>query len=246
VKAFSLISGLEQRPLAAVPRSILAVFALALALQIGLRAFEPPPPAEAADLPSPPSMPMLRLASLGEPEALAKLLMLYLQAFDYQTAKRVPYQKLDYDVIIAWLDRMLTLDPAAQYPLNAASRLYAEIPDPVKQRKMLDFIYREFLVDPDHRWPWLAHAALIAKHEQHDLPLALRYASAIGELSNGPDVPAWARTMRVFLLEDMNQLEQVKVLLGALLVSGNIRDPAEKRFLQQKLDEMEKQTPKPK
>ena len=41
---------------------------------------------------------------------------------------------------------------------------------------MLEFVYREFLLDPNRRWPWLAHATVLAKHRLHDLPLALRYA----------------------------------------------------------------------
>ncbi len=240
MRSFSFIAGLKQRPLAAVPRAAWVLLALALALQIAFRASAPAPRAQAADLPPPAPLAVLQLAALGEPEALAKLLMLYLQAFDYQTGSHVPYQKLDYDLLIGWLSSILALDPAAQYPLNAASRLYAEIPEQARQRKMLDFIYREYLNDPDHRWPWLAHAALIAKHELHDLPLALRYASAIADLSKGPEVPPWARQMRIFLLEDMNEFEQVKGLLNGLLRSGNIKDPAEIRFLQERLETLAK------
>ena len=229
-----------QRPWTAVPRQVCAILAVTLLLQTGFRWWQPPPQADASDLPPVPALAVLELASLGEPAALAKLLMLYLQAFDLQSGSAVPFRLLNYDLVIGWLSRVLALDPVGQYPLHSASRLYAEIPDPVKQRKMLEFIYREFLVDPERRWPWLAHAALIAKHRLHDLPLALRYASALAISAKGPDVPAWVRTMRVFLLEDMNELEQVKILLGGLLLSGNIRDPAEARFLQQKLEALEK------
>ena len=46
-----------------------------------------------------------------------------------------------------------------------------------------------FFRDPDRRWPWLAHAALVAKHRLADLPLARRYASAVQRYARGPDVP---------------------------------------------------------
>jgi hypothetical protein len=104
---------------------------------------------------------------------------------------------------------------------------------------MLEFVYREFLRDPNQRWPWLAHAALLAKHRLGDLPLALRYASAIDERVTAPDVPLWARQMRIFILEDLNELDAAKILLGGLLASGKIRDPAELRFLKQRLEELE-------
>jgi len=165
--------------------------------------------------------------------------MLYLQAFDYQSGSRVPYQALDYDVVQAWLLRILQLDPQGQYPLLAASRLYAEIPDAAKARKMLDFVYEQFALDPDRRWPWLAHAAAVAKHRLHDLPLALRYAAAIPAHATGPGVPLWAKEMPAFIAEDMNELDTARLMIGGFLASGTVKDPAEIRFLDQQLKEIE-------
>jgi hypothetical protein len=93
--------------------------------------------------------------------------------------------------------------------------------------------------DPNRRWPWLAHAALVAKHRLGDLPLARRYASAVQRYTTAPDVPLWAKQMEIFILEDMNELAAAKIMLGGLLESGKIEDPAELRFLQQRLQELE-------
>ncbi len=170
---------MAERSIARVPRLVLALLALGLAAQIALKASSPQPRAKAEDLAPAPSIAALRLASFGDPVALAKALMLYLQAFDYQSGSKVPYHDLDYGRLEAWLARILELDPRGQYPLLAASRLYAEVPVEEKQRRMLEFVYRQFFVDPNRRWPWLAHAAAIAKHRLRDLPLARRYAAAI-------------------------------------------------------------------
>ena len=170
---------MRERPLADVPRWVAAGLVLALGLQIGLAVLQPRPSARAEDLGPAPGANALRLAAAGEPIALADLLMLYLQAFDYQAGTRIPYRDLDYDRLVEWLARILELDPGGQYPLMTASRLYAEVPDPAKQRKMLDLVYREYLKDPNRRWPWLAHATLIAKHQLKDLPLARKYAVAL-------------------------------------------------------------------
>ena len=107
---------------------------------------------------------------------------------------------------------------------------------------MLDLAYRAFLSDPDRRWPWLAHAALLAKHRLKDLQLARIYAHAIQEHARAPDVPLWARQMEIFILEDMNELEAARVMIGGLLAAGRITDPAEARFLRQRLDELEART----
>ena len=117
--------------------------------------------------------------------------------------------------------------------------MYAENPDPAKARLALDFVYQEFLESPNTRWPWLAHAALIAKHRLKDLDLARRYAAAIDQRTTDPNVPSWARQMEIFILEDMNELEAAKIMLGGLLASGRISDPAEAKFLRQRLEQLE-------
>ena len=230
---------MAERALTDVPKLVLAMLAGALALQIGLKLAHPVVPPAASDLRPPPSQWSLRLASLGDPIPLAKLLMLYLQSFDYQAVNRIPFRDLNYDTVQQWLLRVLWLDPRGQYPLLAASRLYADVPDEPKTRLMLEFVYRQFLDDPDRRWPWLAHAAAVAKHRLKDLPLARRYAAAIQQHANGPDVPLWAKQMEVFILEDMDELETARIMIGGFLSSGTVRDPAEIRFLDQRLRDIE-------
>lgn len=233
---------MSERPVSQVPRWIVVLLALGLAAQVGLKAGSPPPQTKAEDLPPPPPLAALRLASLGDPVALAKLLMLYLQAFDYRSDNRIPYRDLDYDRLEGWLGRILELDPQGQYPLLAASRLYAEVPVEAKQRQMLEFVYRQFFADPNHRWPWLAHAALIAKHRLHDLALARRYAAAIQHYATAGDVPLWAKQMEIFILEDMNELDTARIMIGGIIQSGKVKDQAELKFLDKRLKELEMRT----
>jgi len=230
----------DERPLARVPASIWLALAASLGAQIAWRATQGHAAAAAADLPPPPSAQALRLASFGEPATLARLAMLYLQAFDYGGTNANPYGRLDYGRLTGWLEAILELDPRSEYPLFAAARVYAENPDPVRSRIALEFVYREFLAEPDRRWPWLAHAALLAKHRLNDLPLARRYAAAIDRHTRSANVPLWAKQMEIFILEDMNELEAARILLGGLLESGAIHDPAEAGFLRQRLEELER------
>jgi len=228
-----------ERPFSTVPRGILAALILALVVQIGLRSAHPPPAPRAADLPPAPATRSLAVASFGDPIPLAKVLMLYLQAFDYQSGDRAPYQALDYDRLQGWLTRILRLDPKGQYPLMAASRLYADVPSEAKKRQILEFVYQEFFKDPDRRWQWLAHAAAVAKHGLKDLPLAQKYAAAIQKYAVGEDVPLWARQMEIFILEDMNELETARIMIGGYIEKGLIKHPGELRFLENRLKELE-------
>lgn len=229
----------RERPLSEVPGWLWAMLGAALAAQVGLQALRPAPAAAASDLPPAPRGAALRAASLGEPAAAARLAMLYVQAFDLGAGNNLPYRRLDYTRLRAWLRAILDTDPRSSYPLFAAARVYAEVEDPGRMRAMVAFIHEAFLEDPNRRWPSLAHAALLAKHRLHDLALARRYAADLQRLTTDPGVPLWAKQMEIFVLEDMNELEAAKVMLGGMLASGRLQDPGERRFLKERLEQLE-------
>jgi hypothetical protein len=229
-----------ERPLGAVPGWLWAALIASLAAQVALQALRPPPPAAASDLRPAPRAAALGAASLGEPAAGARLAMLYVQAFDLGAGNTLPYARLDFGRLSDWLRAILETDPRSAYPLFMAARIYAEVDDPAKSRSMLEFVHQAFLQDPDRRWAALAHAALLAKHRLRDLPLARRYAADLERLTTDPSIPLWARQMEVFILEDMNELEAARVMLGGLLAGGRLQDPAERRFLKQRLEELER------
>jgi len=48
--------------------------------------------------------------------------------------------------------------------------------------------------------------------------------------------------MEIFILEDMNELETARLIIGGYLQSGTIKDPAELRFLDERLKQLEART----
>ena len=225
-----------ERPFSTVPRWVLAVFLVALTAHGALRFFEARPQASAAALEAPLPDAALRVLSLGEPQALSQWLTLYLQAFDNQPGISIPFAELDYARVSAWLKAALTLDPAAQYPLMMASQLYGQAPGEARQRDMCEFVHREFRNNPNARWRWLAHCAIMARHRLKDLPLALHYAEDITR--HAGRASGWARQMRIFLLEDMGEVERAAVLLGGLLANKEVSDPKELHFLTEQLEKL--------
>ncbi len=228
----------RERSLRDVPAGIRWLAPLMLLLQLWWHSQQPPPQARAQDLPPPLSADNYVMASLGEPVTAAKVLNLWLQAFDNQPGISIPFSQLDYRRIIEWLDTILALDPAGHYPLLVAARVYGSVSDPQRQRMMMDYLYDKFQHNPQQNWRWLAHAVITAKHELKDMPLALKYADALA--STDTRIPYWARDMKIIVLEDMGQLEAAKVLVGGLIASGEIRDLHEIRFLTQKLEVLQK------
>ncbi|MDH5535127.1 MAG: hypothetical protein OEZ08_06080 [Betaproteobacteria bacterium] len=238
---------MAERRISTVPGPVWVTLAAALALQVAWQATRPAPIAHAEALDAPPPEQVLRVASLGEPIALAQWLALYLQAFDNQPGISIPFLELDYPRVVRWLETILGLDPIGQYPLMMASQLYGQVPDEQKQRLMMSFVHREFLRDPDRRWRWLAHCAIMAKHRLKDVPLALRYAEDIARYARGAS--NWARQMRIFILEDLGERESATILLGGLLASGEVTDEKEIRFLTRRLEQLKnagKSSPLPK
>ncbi|MCZ6804619.1 MAG: hypothetical protein O7D86_11995 [Proteobacteria bacterium] len=188
----------------------------------------------------PPQSSSIRLMSLDDAVSAAKLLMLWLQVFDNQPGISIPLKELDYDRVIEWLDLILELDNRIQYPLLAAIRFYAEVPDEKKQRKMIRFVSEKFIESPNERWPVMAHAVYIAKHRIKDMQLALACAQLLRQYAHGDNIPFWAKQMEIFVLEDMGELEGAMIIIGGLLESGELKDPHQRKFLGQRLKEIEK------
>lgn len=229
----------RERSISNIPIWILPILISAILIQIAWHTYRPDPVAQRVNLKSPPTIEMLNVMSFGDPIAFSKLTMLWLQAHDNQPGISIPFKQLNYTTLTQWLGRILELDPRGQYPLLSAARVFGQVPDAKKQRQILEFVEQEFLKDPNKRWPWLAHAAFVAKHRLKDQKLALQFAESLRKKATAENIPSWAKQMQIFLLEDMGEIESAKILLGGLLESGQITDQNEQAFLQQRLKELE-------
>lgn len=212
----------------------------ALLVQILFATAQAPVSTSLAALPRAPGTPVLEALSLGDTLPLAHALVLGLQSFDDQPGAHASFVDLDYDLVLSWLAVVLDLDPRGQYPLLLAAHVYSQVPDPARQRSMLDFVRARFASDPARRWPWLAHASLVARHRLRDNRLALDFASALAAQPASVPMPGWARQMAVFLHEDLREIEAARALLGGLLQSGAVQDAHEARFLMHKLQELQR------
>ena len=225
----------KDRPVNDVPVSVKIFLLLALVLQLLWRSVQEPMVAKAEDLARPLSTRTYVMSSLGEPIAASKFLNLWLQAFDNQPGASISFHQLNYPRLTEWLDTILELDPEGHYPMLVAARVYGSVQDHEKQRIMMDYVFYKFNEDPNKYWRWLAHVVITAKHELKDNELALKYAHALAEKATGKNVPYWAKDMKIIVLEDMGEVEAAKILVGALIDSGEITDPYELNFLAHKI-----------
>ncbi|MBF0188756.1 MAG: hypothetical protein HQL50_12600 [Magnetococcales bacterium] len=222
------------RSFSVIPRSVWLLMVIALAGQLTLTLNQSEPIARAEDLPQAPALNLLRITSLNEPETLARLLMIHLQTFDYQSGVSVPFHNLDYAALESWLERAIALDPRSSYPLHAASRLYAEIDDPERRLRMIRLIHRHFIKHPNHHWPWMAHAVLITHHKLHDSEQALVYARQLATLPEPGTTPTWVSEMAIPILEDMGRFDEARATIRSLLETNTHLKPEERAFLEER------------
>jgi hypothetical protein len=186
-------------------------------------------------LPAPPAVEVMRVIGLGDTPTLSRLLMLWIHTQDTQPGLSIPFRELDYGRLAAWLKLCLVLDPQAQAPLAAASRLYAQVDDPARSRQMLGLVAEAFPADPARRWRWLVHAVHTARARLHDLVLARALAQPLSTNENAR-LPDWVRLIEIHILEEQGQITQAARQLEVLLASGRLREEsavaAATRYLQ--------------
>ncbi len=239
---FRLIVKDEYQPLRVVAPLLWCAVAVALGGQVLFSRYVlEPPAAEEVALKKPPSINMLRLLAIGDPVALARILMIDLQGFDNQQGISIPFGELDYDIVGEWLDNIVALDEKAEYPHFSASKLYSSAGNEGHKRKMVDWVRRQFLAaeDPNSRWEWMAYVVNLARYELKDEDLSLQMAHELRENTNaGGRVPGWARQMEAFFLESNNEYEAAANMLALQLENGEVTDPQEFKFLLTRLDGM--------
>jgi hypothetical protein len=79
------------------------------------------------------------------------------------------------------------------------------------------------------------HAVFVARHVLKDNVLAESYAAALRTQVTDPTVPPWVRQMEFLLRADLGETEDARAILGGLVAAGQIRSPAELKFLESRL-----------
>lgn len=182
-------------------------------------------------LPNAPSLTAMNFMAASDSSFTYRVLMFWLQQFDVQAGQYISYRDIDYKNLTLWLDAINQLEPSSQYAMLLATRVYSRVADNERKKLMLDYIYREFKKDPDKNWRWLAEATITAQHKLKDLQLALTYATALAE-HESKEIPRWAKDIRLIVLENLGEIEQVKLLVGGLIANKTVTDPNEIRFLE--------------
>ena len=230
----------QERALSQVPTVIMLFALAAFALQIVVHhQFEKVSNPEYEPLPPPLGQETYRHLSMGSPQLLSYWLNIKLQLHDTQVGRYFNYRRMNYDRLVRWLTEISDLNPLSEYSMLMASRMYSQVNDKEKLRKILQFIVSRFNDDPELHWRRLAEASVIARHKLEDLDLALDMARMLASQPRDAAIPFWARDLKFLVLAEMTEYEAAITIIRALLASNSISDPDELRFLKEKLSEFQ-------
>jgi len=206
-----------------------------LAANVLYQRLNPPAWTDIGDLGTPPAAQLARVAGLGESTFTGYLVLLFLQNFNVSLGRATPLAAMDRGAVIGWLDLATDLDSDSRYPFLLGARHFAETGTPEQRKSMLDWIYRRFQERPNERWPWLVHAVFAARHVLHDNALAQTYAAALRTRVTDPKAPSWVAQMDFLLRADLGEAEDARAILAGLIDAGQIRSPAELKFLESRI-----------
>ena len=192
-------------------------------------------------LPDAPTESAIKFVAASDHAFSYRLLVFWLQQFDVQSGQYISYRDLDYQKLIDWLGVLNQLEASSQYPELLAARVYSKVADNSRVKLMLEYVYQRFKKDPVKNWRWLAEATITAQHKLKDQTLALKYATALAE-EKSEEIPMWAKDIRLIILENMGELEQVRLLIGGLIATKTVTDPHEIRFLDLMMKRIEEKT----
>lgn len=198
----------------------------------------PPPEVRQQDYTPPPPTALLRLAAFGEPETLAKILVLRLQSFDNQPGVSIPFAELNYDYLGEWLDAVVALDEHAEYPHFLMAKVYSSVKNTERGYIAANWVWQHFKNNPDERWWWMAHIVGFVRHKLKDNTLALAMAHDLRTLLTPGKTPSWPRQMEVYILENQSEFDEAAAILFNQLEAGEITDPQEFVFLLERLEQL--------
>jgi hypothetical protein len=134
------------------------------------------------------------VASLDDPVAAQKVLVLGLQNLGEARGTVVALRTLDWDRVEEWSRRLDTLDPTSDLAPALTALHFGAAARPPEARRLARLLGDLSAADPLHRWPWRVHAVYLAGARGGDTALARTLAAPLADLPPGV-APPWVSAL---------------------------------------------------
>ncbi len=184
------------------------------------------------------------MMTLGDAEFSFRTNALDLQNLGDSGGQTTPLYAYDYKKLLKWFWLLNDLNPASNHLPHIAAYYFGAIKTPedvaIKDARILIEYLGHVGQNPvGEKWRYLAHAVYLAQHRVKDLHLALDLAYTLSKmkLSDGRELPFWAREMPAFVLKREGDDDAAKDLALNMLRTGKDLPPQEINFLKSFLTE---------
>lgn len=186
-------------------------------------------------VPPPPSERAVHAMAFGDKQFLFRMLALEVQNLGDTGGRFTPLAKYDYATLTRWFGLLDSLDAQSDFVPALAGYYYSQSSKAEDVGRVVGYLRRHALTDPERKWRWLAHAAYLARHRAEDSALALSVAQELAALPV-PGIPIWTKQMPAFVLAEVGDKEAAKDLMAVLLATSPGLSTEEKNYMQAFID----------
>lgn len=183
------------------------------------------------NVPPPPGKQSIAGMGLGDKEFAYRNIGLMLQNLGDTGGRSTPLSDYNYDHLSAWFFLADRLDQKSNFVPFLAAYYFGVVQDASKLPPLIDYLTLVGQREYGEKWRWLAHGIHLAKYRLNDLDLALSMAEKLSAMTV-PDLPVWAKTMDVLVMNDKGEKQAAyEILMQTLQTEGDKLHPTETLFM---------------
>lgn len=172
------------------------------------------------------------MMALGDPEFAYRLGAITLQNLGDNGGRVTPMKDYEYDKLGKWFWLLHDLDPASDHVPMLAAYYFGATRVPKDVAVVVEYLAKIGDNPAGSKWRWLVQAVFLARHRLNDLDLALDIAYKLSKMKLLDDtMPAWARQMPAFVLNEKGDRDSARKMIKSLLASSYHFHPNEVRFM---------------
>jgi hypothetical protein len=222
-------------------RFAIFIFVLALSAQAGFwwktREITP----ELTIVPDVPGEATVKALSLGDEEALFRLLALNVQNAGDTYGRFTALYKYDFNRLYHWFLLLDTLDNRSDFVPTLATYYFSQTQHKPDVKYIVDYLESHTKDRIKEKWWWVVQAIYLSSHKLKDNDRALALAK---QLEGHTDIPLWAQQMPAFVHEQRGEMEAASAIIESILQSEQQLNQGELNFMYYFLKERTEQLDK--
>jgi hypothetical protein len=173
-------------------------------------------------LESPPGAVARTVLSFGDAQFLYRYWSAHLQNAGDTGGRATPLRDYNYDDVVGWLRALQALDKDSHQHSFLAAHYFAQTPNLVDTRRIIDFMIADVALSPARKWYWLTYGMTTAQKKLNDLDYALAISRQLASY-DFPDMDGYNYMFPAIFLERMQRYDEARGEIARVLESKKHR-----------------------